>query len=77
VPPEHAITSDGIEWVVARDVRPEEPVPGQEDVCVASGVFHDGVRDDPAGTLIHHPTGSVHVPSSPSGCTLFVFHPEG
>lgn len=51
--------------------------PGAEEVYVVSGVFNDGVRDYPAGTFIHNPAGSSHVPQSQTGCTLFVFYPEG
>ncbi len=51
--------------------------PGPEEVYVVSGVFNDGVRDYPAGTFIHNPAGSAHVPQSQSGCRLFVFYPEG
>jgi len=51
--------------------------PGPEEVYVVSGVFNDGVRDYPAGTFIHNPAGSSHVPQSQTGCTIFVFYPEG
>ncbi|MEP6920527.1 MAG: cupin domain-containing protein [bacterium] len=51
--------------------------PGPEEVYVVSGMFNDGVRDYPAGTFIHNPAGSSHVPQSKTGCTLFVFYPEG
>lgn len=51
--------------------------PGPEEVFVVSGVFNDGTRDFPAGTFIHHPAGSSHVPQSREGCVLFVFFPEG
>ncbi|HLA12116.1 MAG TPA: cupin domain-containing protein [Pyrinomonadaceae bacterium] len=51
--------------------------PGPEEVFVVSGVFNDGVRDYPAGSFIHNPAGSSHVPQSKTGCTLFVFYPEG
>jgi anti-sigma factor ChrR (cupin superfamily) len=51
--------------------------PGPEEVYVVSGVFNDGVRDYPAGTFIHNPRGSSHVPQSKTGCVLFVFFPEG
>ena len=51
--------------------------PGPEEVYVVSGVFNDGVRDYPAGTFIHNPVGSSHVPQSKTGCTTFVFYPEG
>jgi hypothetical protein len=51
--------------------------PGPEEVYVVSGVFNDGVRDYPAGTFIHNPVGSSHVPQSETGCTIFVFYPEG
>jgi anti-sigma factor ChrR (cupin superfamily) len=50
---------------------------GAEEIYVVSGVFNDGVRDYPTGTFIHHPIGSSHVPQSKTGCTLFVFYPEG
>lgn len=51
--------------------------PGAEEVFVVSGVFNDGVRDYPAGSFIHCPAGSSHVPQSETGCRLVVFHPEG
>jgi anti-sigma factor ChrR (cupin superfamily) len=51
--------------------------PGPEEVYVVSGVFNDGVRDYPAGSFIHAPAGSSHVPQSREGCVLFVFYPEG
>ncbi|MEV4473015.1 cupin domain-containing protein [Nonomuraea salmonea] len=51
--------------------------PGPEEVFVVSGVFNDGERDYPAGTFIHAPAGSSHVPQSAQGCTLFLFYPEG
>jgi hypothetical protein len=51
--------------------------PGPEEVYVVAGVFNDGVRDYPAGSFIHAPAGSSHVPQSRTGCTLFVFYPEG
>ena len=51
--------------------------PGPEEVFVVSGTFSDGVNDYPAGTFIHHPAGSTHVPQSRDGCVLFVFFPEG
>lgn len=51
--------------------------PGPEEVFVLSGVFNDGVRDYPAGSFIHNPAGSAHVPQSREGCVLFVFFPEG
>jgi anti-sigma factor ChrR (cupin superfamily) len=47
-----------------------------EEVLVMSGVFNDGTRDYPAGTFIHHPIGSSHIPQSKLGCTLFIFYPE-
>ncbi|WKU42918.1 cupin domain-containing protein [Streptomyces sp. VNUA116] len=50
--------------------------PGPEEVFVISGVFNDGERDYPAGTFIHAPAGSSHIPQT-TGCTLFVFYPEG
>jgi ChrR Cupin-like domain len=51
--------------------------PGPEEVYVVEGVFNDGVRDYPAGTFLHCPAGSSHVPQSREGCRLFVFYPEG
>ncbi len=47
-----------------------------EEVLVMDGVFNDGTRDYPAGTFIHHPIGSGHIPQSKIGCTLFIFYPE-
>ena len=51
--------------------------PGPEEVYVVSGTFNDGNRDFPAGSFIHNPAGSSHVPQSKTGCVLFVFYPEG
>lgn len=51
--------------------------PGPEEVYVVSGVFNDGERDYPAGSFIHCPAGSRHVPQSAEGCRLFLFYPEG
>ena len=47
-----------------------------EEVFVVDGVFNDGERDYPAGTFIHHPVGSSHIPQSAKGCKLFIFYPE-
>ncbi|MGW8377431.1 cupin domain-containing protein [Streptomyces sp. ODS28] len=57
--------------------NPDVHAPGPEEVYVASGTFNDGERDYPAGSFIHAPAGSWHVPQSATGCTLFVFYPEG
>ncbi|MCX0273503.1 cupin domain-containing protein [Nocardia zapadnayensis] len=51
--------------------------PGPEEVFVVSGTFNDGVRDYPAGSFIHAPAGSWHIPQTVTGCVLFVFYPEG
>jgi anti-sigma factor ChrR (cupin superfamily) len=51
--------------------------PGPEEVYVVSGVFNDGVHDYSAGTFIHNPAGSAHLPQSKEGCVLFVFFPQG
>lgn len=58
-------------------LKADRHFPGPEEVFVVSGTFHDGVRDYPAGTFIHNPAGSLHVPQSRDGCVLFVFFPEG
>jgi len=60
-------------------VYPELDVhaPGAEEVFVFSGTFCDGRNSYPAGTFIHNPAGSSHVPQSLDGCVLFVFFPEG
>lgn len=51
--------------------------PGPEEVYVLEGVFNDGARDYPAGSLIHNPAGSSHIPQSASGCKLLVILPQG
>jgi anti-sigma factor ChrR (cupin superfamily) len=58
---------------------PERDVhePGPEEVYVLDGVFNDGARDYPAGTFLHAPAGSWHLPSTTTGCRLFLFYPEG
>jgi hypothetical protein len=60
-------------------VYPELDVhaPGAEEVFVVSGTFCDGRHSYPAGTFIHHPAGSAHIPQSKDGCVLFVYFPEG
>lgn len=50
---------------------------GPEDVFVLNGIFNDGMRDYSAGSLIHNPTGSSHIPQSVAGCKLLVLLPEG
>jgi len=47
-----------------------------EEIFVVSGVFNDGDRNYEAGTFIHYPQGSSHVPQSDTGCMLFVFYPD-
>lgn len=47
-----------------------------EEIFVISGTFNDGERDYEAGTFIHYPVGSSHIPQSDTGCNLFVFHPD-
>ena len=51
--------------------------PGPEEVYVVSGVFNDGARNYSAGSFLHAPAGTWHVPASETGCTLFLFYPEG
>jgi quercetin dioxygenase-like cupin family protein len=51
--------------------------PGPEEVYVISGIFNDGVNDYPAGTFLHAPADSWHIPQSSTGCELFLFYPEG
>ena len=60
-------------------VYPELDVhaPGAEEVFVVSGTFCDGLNSYPAGTFIHHPVGTAHIPQSRDGCVLFVYFPEG
>ncbi|SEC67237.1 ChrR Cupin-like domain-containing protein [Amycolatopsis tolypomycina] len=48
-----------------------------DEVYVVAGTFDDGAGSHPAGTFLHAPAGSWHVPASVTGCTLFLFHPEG
>lgn len=51
--------------------------PGPEEVFVIMGVFHDGAREYPAGTFLHAPAGTWHIPATATGCTLFLFYPSG
>lgn len=51
--------------------------PGPEEVYVIEGVLNDGERDYRAGSFLHSPAGSSHVPQTRTGCKLFVFYPEG
>jgi len=61
----------------AKFTRLDVHSPGPEEVDVVSGVVNDGVHDYPAGSFIHNPAGSAHMPQSKEGCVLFVFFPEG
>jgi anti-sigma factor ChrR (cupin superfamily) len=51
--------------------------PGSEQVYVIEGVFNDGVYNYLAGSFIHNPKGSAHIPQSKTGCKLLVLFPEG
>ncbi|HXC44511.1 MAG TPA: cupin domain-containing protein [Candidatus Dormibacteraeota bacterium] len=51
--------------------------PGPEEVYVLEGIFHDGAREYPAGSFIHNPVGSSHIPQSATGCKLLVIFPQG
>ncbi len=55
----------------------DEHRPGPEEVYVLEGTFNDGARDYPAGTFLHAPAGTWHVPATTTGCTLFLFYPGG
>lgn len=61
----------------ARFLKLDVHHPGPEEIYVVSGVFNDGLRDYPAGSFVHNPAGSSHLPQSREGCVLFVFFPEG
>ena len=61
----------------ARFLKLDVHHPGPEEIYVVSGVFNDGARDYPAGSFVHNPAGSSHLPQSQEGCVLFVFFPEG
>lgn len=50
---------------------------GPEEVFVVSGIYNDGVNDYPAGSFIHNPMGSAHLPQSKEGCVIFLFLPQG
>ncbi len=50
---------------------------GPEEIFVVSGTFGDGVHQYPAGSFIHNPAGSSHVPQSEDGCVIFIFSPNG
>lgn len=51
--------------------------PGPEEVYVIDGVLNDGEQDYLAGSFLHSPAGSAHIPQTKVGCRLFVFYPEG
>ncbi|MBY8862809.1 cupin domain-containing protein [Nocardia sp. CA2R105] len=69
----HVLEMDpGSTWL-RRDVHE----PGPEEVYVVAGTFNDGARDYPAGTFLHAPAGTWHIPNTATGCTLFLFYPTG
>lgn len=45
---------------------------GGEEIYVIDGVFEDEQGVYPQGTWLRNPSGSVHTPSSPQGCTIYV-----
>jgi len=45
---------------------------GVEQYLVLEGSLEDGGRTYGAGTFVHHPPGSIHRPSSATGCLLYV-----
>lgn len=49
--------------------------PGGEEYYVLEGTLRDGGKDYPAGSYVWHPPGSVHRPSSATGCVVFVHLP--
>jgi anti-sigma factor ChrR (cupin superfamily) len=51
--------------------------PGPEEIFVVSGIFCDGLHEYPAGSFIHSPAGSSHLPQSNEGCVILVFFPAG
>ena len=50
--------------------------PGGEEYLVLEGHLQDGDRVHGPGTYVRHPAGSVHRPSSPDGCIVFVRLPR-
>nr|WP_246155251.1 cupin domain-containing protein [Saccharopolyspora hirsuta] len=66
---------DGPEHLLGGDRRAR---PGSRGgVRGVRGGFNDGVRDYPAGSFIHAPAGTSHIPRTATGCALFLFYPEG
>jgi quercetin dioxygenase-like cupin family protein len=50
--------------------------PAGEEVFVVEGVYKDkGVEYSP-GSYLYYPPGSVHAPTSPTGCTIMVISSE-
>ncbi len=45
---------------------------GGEEFLVLEGVFQDEHGDYPVGSYVRNPPGTSHVPSSESGCVIFV-----
>lgn len=45
---------------------------GGEEILVLEGTFRDEAGDYPVGTYLRNPAGSMHAPSSATGCTLLV-----
>jgi hypothetical protein len=51
---------------------PDLHEPGPKELYLIAGTFSDGAREYPAGTFLHAPAGSWHVPGTTTGCTLFL-----
>ncbi len=50
--------------------------PEGEQYLVLEGSLEDGGSTWGPGSYVHHPPGSVHAPSSPEGCVVFVTLPR-
>lgn len=83
---DHPAALGGRQWRESADhnhrpgngvAREDHHRPGPEEVYVVSGVLNDGVNDYPAGTFLHAPAESWHIPQSDQGCVLFLFYPQG
>ncbi|WP_328373520.1 cupin domain-containing protein (plasmid) [Streptomyces sp. NBC_00445] len=55
----------------------EDPHHEVEILYILEGDFHDGEQVWPAGSVISGQPGSVHYPSSASGCRFLAVFPNG
>jgi hypothetical protein len=69
-------------WYWNSTVARDSPIsmfmaPDRKKFLLSRAFFSDGRHKYPAGSFIHSPAGTAHVPQSKEGCVILVFFPAG